>query len=187
MKKAPQRSASAHQRRGSGVFSTSPPLRGADLSAGSYVLLGVVFEVCSLRHRQRPKGNGCRCRLTPCSPAHHPRSDVNVAAPRLSAAGRLSIHRRDAGHAMGSGAASAAINGASEQAGETCRRQRREPGSATSAIEVNALTRVPRSSRRDHPDRSQGGRDAQRVEDRHRRIERGKPKHPSTRRRLPWP
>src|SRR5262245_47528730 len=34
MKKAPQRSASAHQRRGSGVFSTSPPLRGAEVISG---------------------------------------------------------------------------------------------------------------------------------------------------------
>jgi hypothetical protein len=40
---------------------------------------------------------------------------------------------------MGSHAASAAINVASEQARETCRRQRREPGSATSAIEVIAM------------------------------------------------
>src|ERR1700716_999715 len=34
MKKAPQSSASAVQRRGSGVFSTSPPLRGADVISG---------------------------------------------------------------------------------------------------------------------------------------------------------
>src|SRR5262245_1984248 len=34
MKKAPQRSASAHQRRGSGVLSTSPPLRGAEVISG---------------------------------------------------------------------------------------------------------------------------------------------------------
>src|SRR5512132_323735 len=35
MKKAPQRSASAHQRRGSGVFSTSPPRPDADVISGS--------------------------------------------------------------------------------------------------------------------------------------------------------
>src|SRR5262245_61957314 len=34
MKKAPQRSASAHQRRGSGVVSTSPRLRGAEVISG---------------------------------------------------------------------------------------------------------------------------------------------------------
>src|SRR4051812_18524233 len=60
MKNAPHSSASARQRRGSGVFSTSPALRGADVISGlPTVSMGPPdcrFDVCSLRHQLGEEG-----------------------------------------------------------------------------------------------------------------------------------
>jgi hypothetical protein len=70
MKKAPQRSASAHQRRGSGVFSMAPPLRGADVIGG--------LPLVSLRG-ERPVVSGADTRSS------RRRDWTRTGAPRVGA------------------------------------------------------------------------------------------------------
>src|SRR6266496_4855254 len=101
MKKAPQRSASAHQRRGSGVFSTSPPLRGADVISGLPLVSmrppgcrfrGALVETPATTEMERQPLQACALLAYARPPA-----DVDGTAFRLERRARLSIHRRVAG------------------------------------------------------------------------------------------